>query len=285
MEDISLQGIAVEPRITMDNLKMALMSPSGMSKVWVLLEGEADLKVFGAFFSEQTVSVKQAMSDTGHGGYKIVEDIVSAVSREFPAAAILGIRDRDYTPYHNPSYSMPENVFATDRRDLEMMLAERPSVRVQLALKLPGFETVENKIMPILRHMGYSRAYASCNHRRCQFDDIFKASRIWSDVTHDFHDNWKSYCSTSFQTHLGVPPDALDSFIAEHHLHEESKYDICRGHDYVAYLSKAMVKTATYSEGFIYEVLYTTYSRTDFTQSKLYASIKAWQQARGVVVV
>lgn len=285
MEDLSLQGTAVEPRITTDNLKMALMSPSGLSKVWVLLEGEADVKVFGAFFSEQTVSVKQALSDTGHGGYKIVEDIVRTVSSEFPAAAILGIRDRDYTPYHNPSYSMPENVFATDRRDLEMMLAEIPSVRAQLALKLPGFEAVENKIVPILRHMGYSRAYASCYHLKGQFDNIFKASKIWSDATHDFHDDWKSYCSTSLQDHLGVPPATLDNFVAERHLESESNYDICRGHDYVAYLSKAMVKTATYSEGFIYEVLYTTYSIEDFAQSKLYASIKSWQQARGVVVV
>ena len=37
---------------------------------------------------------------------------------------IFGIRDRDYTSFEVLAHVFPDNVFVTDRRDLEMMLLE-----------------------------------------------------------------------------------------------------------------------------------------------------------------
>ena len=285
MDGKALQDTIQEPRITRDNLLMALKSPSGLSKVWVLLEGEADVTVYGRFFSEQTVSVKQACSDTGHGGHKIVEEIVRYVTTSVPAAAVFGIRDKDYTSYYVPSYHLPNNVFVTDRKDLEMMLAEAPSVRSQLSVSLPGFSEVEKSIMPVLRHLGYSRAYLGCHGILCEFEKYFKPSMIWDFSAHCFNTDWEAFCMSSFQAATGVLSTELDRFVAERRLEAESDFDICRGHDYVGYLSKAMIKTDQYSEAYIGGILYTTYTKADFEKTKLYASIKAWQGFRGVVVV
>ena len=285
MEDLSLQATVIEPKITKASLKMALMSPAGLSKVWVLLEGEPDVKVFSQFFSEQTISVKQAINDRGRGGYKIVEDIVTSLSSEFPKANILGIRDKDYTPYYVPAYQLPDNVFITDKKDLEMTLADAPSVRACLSRELPEFVAAEDKISPAIRQMGYIRAYAGCNSIKCQFDKIFKAAKIWDESTRSLHDGWKTYCDNSVETHIGVTSTDIDSFVALRGLDKKSLFDVGRGHDYVAYLSKAMVDIATYSEDFISGIMYNNYSKADFASTQLCASIKSWQQARGVMVV
>lgn len=285
MEDMALQGVIQEPKITKDNLMMALKSPSGVSKVWVILEGEADVTVFSALFSEQTVSVKQALNEKGRGGSRAVEDIVSSITSELPDASVFGIRDKDYTSYHKPPYNLTDNLFVTDRKDLEMMLAEAPSVRSELTAKLPKFSELERKMMPVLRHMGYSRAYASCYNIQCDFDGIFKPSRIWDYSTHSFKKDWREYCNKSVQASLELTTEMLEGFVAERELENESDFDICRGHDYVAYLSKEMVNTATYSEEFIGNILYSKYDKSDFQKTKLYRSIKDWQVARGVKVV
>lgn len=55
-----------EPKMTRESLRLALQSESGISKVWVVVEGSADVAVFGRLFSDATVSVRQGVNDKGN---------------------------------------------------------------------------------------------------------------------------------------------------------------------------------------------------------------------------
>lgn len=273
-----------EPKMTRESLKLALQSDSGISKVWVVVEGSADVAVFGRLFSEATVSVRQGVNDKGNGGFSNVEDIVSYVSSENSEANIFGIRDKDYTLYQTPPKTFPNNVFITDRRDLEMMLTESSSVRDGFAT-ITGFDEAERKVMPVLRYLGYQRIYVGCHHLLCEFEDVVKVSKVWNFGTHDLVTDWKQNCDDALQERLGVVPSQLERFVEEKALEQESNYDIIRGHDYVEYVSRALVNTAKYSEDYLYRMMYDNYSMQDFSQTNLCNTIRAWQNERGVVVV
>lgn len=56
-----------------------------------------------------------------------MESIISELYDEETDLRLLGIRDCDYTRY-DEYYSVPDNVFLTDYRDIEMMMFVAPSV-------------------------------------------------------------------------------------------------------------------------------------------------------------
>ena len=283
MGDLS-EIVLEHPQMTRESLKFALQSESGLSKVWVVVEGRGDVAVFSRLFSSTTISVNQGVDDRGNGGYANVENIVSYINSDNPEANVFGIRDKDYTPYQIPLRSIPENVFLTDRRDLEMMLSESPSVR-RVFTSIVGFDQAERKVMPVLRYLGYQRIYIGCCNMLCDFDDVVKVSEVWDYSTHDMFVDWKQNCDDGLQAKMDVTQDQMSRFIEEKRLEQENDFDICRGHDYVGYVSRALVNTAKYSEDYLYSTMYDNYSLQDFWGSNLCASILAWQNERGVVVV
>lgn len=273
-----------EPQMTQESLKLALQSESGLSKVWVVVEGKGDVAVFSRLFSSSTISVKQGVDDKGNGGYTNVENIVNYINSDTPEANVFGIRDKDYTLYQTPPRVFPDNVFLTDRRDLEMMLSESPSVRDAFA-SIVDFDRAERKVMPVLRYLGYQRIYIGCRNMLCAFEDVVKVSKVWDYSTHDLLADWKRNCDDGLQAKMSVTQDQLFQFIEEKRLEQESDYDVCRGHDYIGYVSRALINTAKYSENYISSTMYDSYSLQDFLGTNLCASILAWQNERGVIVV
>lgn len=279
-----LYETARKHKIARESLKLALQSDSGLSKVWVVVEGEGDVVVFSRMFTDATISVNQGINDKGNGGYSAVEDIVNYVCSEIPESKVFGIRDKDYTSYLSPVQTFSDNVFVTDRRDLEMTLVESPSVRTALLL-IPRFEKAESKVWQMLRYVGYQRIYVDCHHLRCDFEEVVKVSLVWDFTTHSMTTEWKMNCDQALQNEFGITSLQLGAFVDEKGLEHESDYDIIRGHDYVGYVSRALVNTAKYSEDYLYRTIYDHYSKQDFLTTRLSDSIRAWQEERGVEVV
>lgn len=273
-----------EPQMTRESLKIALQSESGLSKVWAIVEGKGDVAVFSRLFSSSTITVKQGVDDRGNGGYANVESIVNYVVSENPNANVFGIRDKDYTQYLSPPRSFSDHIFLTDRRDLEMMLSESPSVRREFA-SIDGFDLAERKVMPVLRYLGYQRIYIGCHNILCDFLDVVKVSKVWDFNSHDLLANWKQNCDDGLQAKMNVTKDQMSQFIEEKGLEQENDFDVCRGHDYVGYVSRALINTAKYSEEYLSNTMYDNYSLQDFKGTNLCASILAWQNERGVLVV
>ena len=118
----SLQDTVREPSGTKAAIRQALMSPVGLRVVWVVVEAEEDVAVYEKFMQPDSTVVKTSEGETGRKGYANVELIVSEIKEEVPVAHIMGIRDADYSRFE-ADYTVPANIFLTDRRDLEMMLA------------------------------------------------------------------------------------------------------------------------------------------------------------------
>lgn len=276
----ALRDVIQEPVATKSAIRLALHSNAGLNTVWVVVEAEDDVKVYRRFFDEEVVHIKPSTDESGRKSYKNVEDIVSSIETEIHGCRILGIRDKDYTPYEVVDYTPPRNVFLTDRRDLEMMLLESSSVQSAMKEWTQDFLDRLSTAINVAVWMGYLRICNSLKDFGYTFKNRFKASVVWDQNRHELIGDWKDRCTAMLKEFIS--PDDVESFIKEHSLEEEHPFDICRGHDVVKLLSWLMVKHE-FSASEIFSKMATSYSLSDFVQTDLYSSIQTWQLTKNVV--
>lgn len=282
----SLQNTVQEPLSTKSAIRQSLMSPAGLRVVWVVVEAEDDVDVYKKFLKPDSTVVKTSEDETGRKGYANLEVIVREVKQEEPRAHIMGIRDADYTRYED-GYEAPENVFLTDHRDLEMMMLASDSVNHSLREWAPSFDAAFKTCVPICRHFGYLRVYNSLNRLFVSFHENLKAVKYWDDSDHSLSANWKQESTSKFVS-LAQGDCSVDTFIefvTTLSLEDEDFLDICRGHDFIPMLSKALIRNHIYSETNILIKMIESYSLDDFKATRLYASILAWQEVEGVTAL
>jgi len=98
----------------LNELKLDISHPHSKGKVFVLLEGESDVRLFRKLFNPSNCKV-----ETVPGGKFKVEDCVQALIADY--SLVLGIRDADFIHIEKAPYNKA-NIFLTDVHDMEMMI-------------------------------------------------------------------------------------------------------------------------------------------------------------------
>lgn len=255
-----------------------------MRTVWIVVEAEDDYNVYNGFMDTSTTVVKTSEGNDGRRGYANVEYIVTEIKAAVSAAHICGIRDADYTKYEDTAHVFPANIFPTDRRDLEMMMLESATVQTALRTWAAQYDMAMAKVSPVCRHLGYLRIFNHVKGLACVFRDQLRVSRFWDFDAQDWIVDWKNQFNTRFFCLSGGRCDEpmLNQFVADKSFNAESDYDIFRGHDLLSALSLALINTNEYSSGNIMQKMTEAYTMEDFKTTRLYASIKFWQEAEGV---
>lgn len=282
---------ALSSIVTSQNTKsaiiQALKSDLGKKTIWVIVESEDDYNVYSTFMDSASTVVKTSDDTDGRRSYANVELIVTEIKSMAPLTHIIGIRDADYTKYEVPTHVFPANIFVTDRRDLEMMMLSAESVKQALIEWASAYETAFEKCVPICRHFGYLRIYNSLNGLYVSFHENLNTGKFWDYKTHELVANWEQDSTSRFVSSADKACSAKDfsKFVAIHSLDKEDFYDICRGHDLLPLLSKALIREHIYSEGNIMLTMRKAYSINDFKTTRLYSSIKVWQESEGVTAL
>ena len=281
----SLREAYQEPSGTQAAIRLALNSPAGLRISWIVVEGEEDVKVYSKFMRPENTVVKTSEGSDGRKGYANVELIVKDIKEEVPVAHIFGIRDADYSKYAR-GFTVSENIFLTDRRDLEMMLLEADSVQQALNEWIPNYEDALNRSVPVCRYFGYLRIFNGILNLNCDFRDHLRITGFWDFNRHAVREDWKESSERSFVTlsNGGCSSTTVNDFIVENALEQEDYHDICRGHDLLSLLALTLVKNE-FSATAIMMKMIEVYSLEDFKQTRLYASIVQWQESEGVDVL
>lgn len=281
----SLQNTVQEPSGTKSAIRQAMMSPAGLRMAWVVVEAEEDVAVYEKFMCSDSTVVKTSKDDTGHKGYTNVEIIVQEIKKEMPVAHIMGIRDADYSMYEK-GFTIPANIFLTDRRDLEMTLLEAESVKQALRTWAPNFDAAFALCIPVCRHFGYLRIYNEVADLTVKFHKNLRPATFWNFNQHCIMEGWEQDSTAKFVALANNKCTAADvsTFITAHLLEEESDYDICRGHDVLKLLSEALIYNEYRVESIMAKMTQ-AYSLDDFKATRLYSSIEVWQNAEGVTAL
>ena len=193
----SLKDTVREPSGTKSAVRQALMSPAGLRVAWIVVEAEDDLNVYEKFMRPDSTMVKTSENETGRKGYANVETIVREVKEEEPRAHIMGIRDADYSRFE-ADYTVPGNIFLTDRRDLEMMLLESESVKQALRGWTPAYDEAFGKCISVCRHFGYLRIYNEVNDFSVRFHDNLRPNKYWDYRQQAVKATWEQDSTAKF---------------------------------------------------------------------------------------
>lgn len=295
------------------DLRLSMMSPSGLVTLWVLVEGDADPYFYERMFDLSHTKVlkvgKKGTDGKLHGGNKVVKEYVANLLALGWTRRIIGIIDRDWRPFKkDANQPQPPHIFETDQRDLEMTLLSFPSLRLALRQEVTDtmnpnhkrwlkrgdwcrkngdwFRDVWERCCKVSRYMGSLRIVSS--HYGLPRVD-FTTSDCWDDGAHKVYDNWESqlFHIAVTQTRCSYVRLLYYCWMAKYKygLNCRTIYDVCRGHDFLSVLSEMLIDKSHYSERWLTFFMTKEMSVADIKGMQLYQNIERWAAPEGVAMM
>jgi len=274
----SLTSASTHFKTAINTIPLAVKSIKGSKLVYVIVEDESDLLIFRKFFNHTSTQIFISCiseNENAKGSCVYVENTVTTISTT-TKALIIGIRDADYTIF-DTTYTLPNNVFRTDARDIEMMMFECDDVKHEFITKF-DFEPYYNKTITIARTIGYYRIFNDIHKLGFSFKKLLKFSDLLDSKTGDLKADSIDLFSDLFFKHSTTHTKVeFESYIKE--LEHAPDTTICRGHDVVTILANYLKNNYTKAE--IELTLAVYYSYQSFKKSILYRDIENWGNAKG----
>ncbi len=146
----------LDPRDTEGEIRLELHHSSAEDKVWIIVEGQDDFKLYRKLFAG-TVAVVEVVTD----GVSGVNDLLACVKnlREL-SDRIIGIRDADFLRIEEDP--VDDGIFLTDCHDSEMMAVSNDDVFSATLLEyLPGkydqYESIREQLVGSLSFLSHVR--------------------------------------------------------------------------------------------------------------------------------
>lgn len=277
----SLKSVT-SPTLSVDIINSAVKSHKGINMIWVLVEGDDDVNLYGGFFDKQTSYVLKANAIENKREKSCKQYVLNIVSEflKYEKLHVIGIVDADYDRYsYNTTY--PQNVFVTDHRDIEMTMLACKNTHDRLNQWCNELlQKLTDDVLPKAKIMGFLRIYNEVKDLGFTFSDFFKISMLWDNKTHQFMENWENVVYDSFVNRINhsggkILRKDINTFIINHNLNSESSYDVCRGHDVIDILSNVLIKQQYCKRNLVNE-LFKYFEKDDFLQTNFGNSIFLW---------
>ena len=268
----------------LNGLLFDIQNPKSKSLVFVLLEGESDIKLFRKFFNEDNC----ILSRVPPGGKLKVFDCVNDLHNKHDL--VLGIVDADFMHLNNEKPDH-ENIFLTDYHDIEMIFFSNDDLFSSILsehtkLSKGEHRQVRDNILAILENVGYLKWLNDLEKPKFNFNFSFV------DLI-DFQKN-EIEVEKYFNRVLSKSQNpAIEDFnivieaIIRLKTRNSDLYHLCNGHDFLKvfaeYLRKEH-KSANVNEENLANSLRIAYSKNHYQQTKLYADTQNWATNKNVVI-
>lgn len=283
---VSLKGAINQPVYTQSSILQGLRSPKGQKIVWVVVEDQEDKMLYEKFSDISCSTIKTSEDEEGRKGCEKVEQIVSHV-RSLGHENVIGIRDADYIRYQEVPYNLPDGVFVTDVRDLELMLLEAESVVSSMSSIISEFKSIMQECKSICRLAGYARIMNHVQNLGCNFKRKAKISKIWNHNDHSLIPDWENIYKNIFISACNPEKEVsladFQTFVDTHYLTQEKDCDICQGHDLLDVFSYKMVRNEFAQDKMVY-LMIQCYTFEDFQKTNLYVQTRNYAQDNGLTL-
>lgn len=287
---------------TLGDVQTALSWPGADKKCLVIVEGKADTDCYSKVLNgRDTIVIKAgsvARDGVKRGGFKAVKYIVKSILESGLTRGIIGIVDKDYTIFRKSSIVQPNNIFTTDKRDVEMMMWSIETVSSSMVTHLSTIPEDEirrlnptklDMTMQVSRYMGSIHISDAWHGLRCEHE--FQNMLYWDFSTHDFKADWKTNIFQYFVNQcagMSTPTAFTQTMLNESNDQFDVMHlDFCnvaRGHDFLSILSHVMIDTTTYSEDNLTDMMISYITPEVFRTTNLWRSINDWQTREGYSV-
>jgi hypothetical protein len=262
-----------------NSIRLQLRHSSGLNKIWVIVEGESDQKLFLKLINSENVEI-----EIPYGG---VTSLLRAVSRLLEETdRILGIRDADFLRLEGKSET-PAHIFLTDFHDTEMMLISCDNAYNAVVAEYIHLEkapdSLRKKLLRSITFIGGLRwindsASIGLNFKNFGISDFYNVE--------DFSLKEEGYLQTVMKRSPTKKKEVASEEIMQKIENIFDFYNLCNGHDFqrvfalfVNANSKKGVKEEEIGKSFR-----VAYRFEDFQKTSLYEQLKKWSNNKSLVL-
>ncbi len=262
---------------------------SQFSGAFLIVEGDTDKRIYGRFILAEACRLEVANSR---------ENVIAAalILEQESFVGVLAIVDADFDVLESRIFSSP-NIFLTDTHDLETMMLKSPALEKLLLemgsdAKLAEFVKVRGKelreaLLEECLHLGYLRWVSLRHGHALKFEGLnYRAFTDHLTLTvsqSNLIETIKNH-SRKLQPSDQELQQQIEAISDETH----DKWHVCCGHDLICLLSVGLHKAIGSQRNWkaiepeiIERSLRLAYESAWFRDTKLYASIKAWEEING----
>lgn len=271
------------PNVIVEDIRMQSNQAINESKIFVLVEGDDDVKAYKRFFNSEVVELSVA------GNCMHVKDAIEiAFADKNLKNKVIGIKDSDFDKLKNVDYSYVPTLFLTDTHDAEtMMLTDR-------CIKTLAIETTSREIPSLLRDaisilepFSYIRYYNDVESQNYGYNGIcfdgFSLTNYNPKVEIKSIEFWLQKLKLHQNNQFTVTDSTIKKILQFSKDNKVSKADsllLVNGHDMVYVIRDLLYKfdkkAKQYGDKNIAQIIRTSYSFEEFCKTNLYKRLNEW---------
>jgi hypothetical protein len=260
----------------LNELRLDISHPNSNGKVFVLVEGESDIRLFRKFFNLQNCKVESIP-----GGNAKLEKCVNELVTVY--ALVIGIRDADFLHLRTVPYSNT-NMFLTDYHDIEMTLVSEDTVFSALVFEYTNIPPADHAAirsdiiksieqLSLLKWLNYKKNLKIV-FSKTGFQDLIS----FTNLKIDFAQYFQRLLSQSPNAKITDVKIILSEMKKLKKLKPQS-FQLCNGHDFMKAFSqfirkKGKAKNITDEQ--ISSAVRMIFNHDSLAKTLLYANTKNW---------
>ena len=268
----------------LDELKLDIKHPNSKGIVFILVEGDTDIRLFRKIFNLDNCKIEYIP-----GGKSKVELCVEEVLKDY--ILVFGIRDADFIFLDNDIYEK-SNIFLTDLHDIEMTLISIDDIFSSVILEFHNITKSEifelrNEIMKTISNISLLKWLNQKEDLRIEFEKTGFQHLISFDTSEiNFAQYFSNLLSKSPNARI-TDLETIISKLLELSSTNPNQYQLCNGHDYLKALSEYLRthgNTNNINSEIISSIIRIKCSKANFATTKLFHSIKTWSIENNVEI-
>jgi hypothetical protein len=284
MNDI--QDISNQLNTKLNEIRLSKNHPSVKDKVFVLLEGKTDIKLFRNIFNPDKTYITQI-----NGKEKLKQAL--EILQDEGCSKIFGIKDSDFDNLENITYENI-NLFITDYADMEIHMIESSAFEsiINEFASENCYESFLGNLKENLYNETISIGYTRWFNERLSKNINFKRLNYENFIN-------KSECNISIDSNKlineiinisGLNKNEIVREIENLKSISDDYLQICNGHDItklLAYLFNHQGNSdkTNIKQERIEEALRLSYNFNDFQKTRLYNNLNNWQQQYNIQIL
>ncbi|WP_183580950.1 DUF4435 domain-containing protein [Mucilaginibacter sp. X5P1] len=267
----------------LNELRLDISHPNNSNQVFILVEGESDIRLFRKFFNLDNCKVECIP-----GGNPRLEDCVEELIKVYPL--VLGIRDSDFIKLDTIPYSKT-NMFLTDNHDMEMSLVCEDEVFSALVFEYSDIPKqhhfdARNNILKILEQLSYLKYLNYIQNLELKFESGFQDLISFANREIDFDQYFSRVLSKSPNARindLSVILNEIDSLKRTN----PNPFQLCNGHDFIkafSHFAKNNGKQNACNHETISSAFRMNFRNEYFLKTQLYNDTKNWADINHCII-
>jgi len=268
----------------LNELRLDMSHPNSNGKIFILLEGDTDIRLFRKFFNLQNCKVEKIP-----GGNPKVESAVAELLTIYEL--IIGIRDADFIHLRTIPYSKP-NIFLTDFHDMEMSLVSENHTFSTIVFEFTDspveqHNSIRENIIKSIEQISFLKWLNEIENLDIVFDKTGFLDLIsFTNFSMNFEQYFNRLMSKSPIAKI-TDFNTIVAKIEDLKTKNPNIYQLCNGHDFIKAFTQYLKlngKLKSSNDDLISSIFRIKYSTENFQQTNLFTLTKHWGDSNNCII-